>query len=373
MLVWIAGLPLPWTLYAMSTLRVTVETLEIRPHPNADALELAVIGGYRAVVAKGAYESGQLAVYIPEQALLPASLVTELGLEGRLAGPGKNRIKAIRLRGELSQGIVFVPLGWTQDDLASRRDLDLAPELGITKWAPEIPAHFSGIWIPAPDIVPYTEIENIKRYPGVFSPGEPVVATEKTHGTLTIFSLGLDATLEVASKSLAKAKRALHPDPANLYWRTAEAHNIEPLLEKLLGICDASRVTLFGESYGAGVQDLHYGADARRTGPGFVAFDIHVVGTDGLRRYLDAAAFAEVATEVGLTPAPVLYQGPYDYTALAEKARGPETISGTEAHIREGLVVRPLTERHSEVLGGRAIAKFISEEYLTRSGGTELE
>jgi hypothetical protein len=35
--------------------------------------------------------------------------------------------------------------------------------------------------------------------------------------------------------------------------------------------------------------------------------------------------------------------------------------------------VRSAVERHSPLLGGRAIAKFISDDYLTRKGGTEYE
>lgn len=93
----------------MSSFKVTVERLEIHPHPNADALELAQVGLYRAVVPKGVYKSGEYAVYIPEQAILPPALIMELGLEGRLAGREKNRVKAIRLRGELSQGIICRP------------------------------------------------------------------------------------------------------------------------------------------------------------------------------------------------------------------------------------------------------------------------
>jgi len=95
----------------MSSFQVTVEKLVILPHPNADALELAQVSGYRAVVAKGRYVTGDLACYIPEQAVLPPDLIAELGLEGKLAGPAKNRVKAVRLRGELSQGIVFTPAG----------------------------------------------------------------------------------------------------------------------------------------------------------------------------------------------------------------------------------------------------------------------
>ncbi|GLX53559.1 hypothetical protein Shyhy01_65090 [Streptomyces hygroscopicus subsp. hygroscopicus] len=93
----------------MSTLRVTAEVLTVHEHPNADALGLAQVGLYRAVVARGAFRSGEVAVRIPEQAVLPDELTEELGLTGRLAGAAANRVGAVRLRGELSQGIVCRP------------------------------------------------------------------------------------------------------------------------------------------------------------------------------------------------------------------------------------------------------------------------
>lgn len=79
----------------------------IEDHPNADALELAVIGGYRAIVKLGEFEAGDLAVYIPEAAIVPDWLLKRMGLEGKLAGKDKNRVKAIKLRGILSQGLVL--------------------------------------------------------------------------------------------------------------------------------------------------------------------------------------------------------------------------------------------------------------------------
>lgn len=91
----------------MSQFAVEVVVLDdVVPHPNADALDLAVIGGYRAVVKKGVFKKGDSVVYIPEDALVPEDILEHIGLTGRLAGKQKNRVKAIRLRGELSQGIV---------------------------------------------------------------------------------------------------------------------------------------------------------------------------------------------------------------------------------------------------------------------------
>ena len=89
----------------MSTFAVKVVPITIEPHPNADALELARVGDYRAVVKKGEFHSGDLVAYIPEGAVLPPELIEHMGLTGRLAGKDANRVKAVRLRGALSQGL----------------------------------------------------------------------------------------------------------------------------------------------------------------------------------------------------------------------------------------------------------------------------
>src|SRR3954453_1915473 len=93
----------------MSTLIVPAERLVVHEHPNADALELAQVGLFRAVVAKGVYRSGDIALYIPEGAVLPEALIAELGLTGRLGGSQHDRVTPVRLRGELSQGLVCRP------------------------------------------------------------------------------------------------------------------------------------------------------------------------------------------------------------------------------------------------------------------------
>ena len=91
----------------MSTFTVPIVSVVIEPHDNADALEIARVGDYRSVVPKGEFKSGELVAYIPEQALLPAPLLQSMGLTGKLAGSDHNRVKAIRLRGVLSQGLVL--------------------------------------------------------------------------------------------------------------------------------------------------------------------------------------------------------------------------------------------------------------------------
>ncbi|MXM63560.1 RNA ligase (ATP) [Streptomyces sp. HUCO-GS316] len=355
----------------MSTLRVTAEVLTVHEHPNADALELAQVGLYRAVVAKGAFRTGEAAVYIPEQSVLPAGLIEELGLTGRLAGSNSDRVKAVRLRGELSQGIVCRPKSLADVDLAraAAEGTDFAERLGIVKWVPPIPPTMNGDVESAPDLLPWVDIENIQRYPGVFTPGEDVVLTEKLHGSACLLTyLADEDRMHVSSKGFGAKSLALKEDPRNLYWRAVHAHGVAEVAARLAERLRARRIGIFGEVYGAGVQDLTYGADGRRETLGYAVFDVSAE-IDGTVRWLDSAELLE-----GQLPlVPRLFVGPYDIERVLEIATGRETVSGRGLHLREGVVIRPLVERYSPVTGGRAIAKAVSPAYLTRKGGTEYE
>ncbi|MCX4745388.1 RNA ligase (ATP) [Kitasatospora sp. NBC_01287] len=355
----------------MSTLRVTAERLTVLDHPNADALELAQVGLYRAVVAKGAYRTGEYALYIPEQAVLPAALVEELGLTGRLAGSGANRVKAVRLRGELSQGIVCLPRAVAGTDLAeaAAQGRDFAEQLGITKWQPPIPTAMNGEVESAPELLPWVDIENLQRFPDIFEPGEQVVLTEKLHGSCCLLTYHADTgQVQVSSKGIGAQHLALKADDRNLYWRAVRAHGVPAVAERLARQLGAERVGVFGEVFGAGVQDLTYGSSGRTELPGYAVFDVSAL-IDGQLRWLSAAEL--LGGQLPLVPE--LWRGPFDPAVVLDRAEGRETVSGRSLHLREGVVIRPLVERHSTVLGGRAIAKVVSGAYLTRKGGTEYE
>jgi RNA ligase (TIGR02306 family) len=355
----------------MSTLRVTAEVLTVHEHPNADALELAQVGLYRAVVAKGAYRTGETAVYIPEQSVLPAGLIEELGLTGRLAGSNSDRVRAVRLRGELSQGIVCRPKALADVDLAraAADGTDFAERLGITKWVPPIPPTMDGDVESAPDLLPWVDIENIQRFPDIFTAGEDVVLTEKLHGSACLLTyFADDGRVQVSSKGFGAKSLALKEDPRNLYWRAVRGHGVPEAAARLAERLGARRVGIFGEVYGAGVQDLTYGADGRRETLGYAVFDVSAE-IDGTPRWLDPAELLD--GELPLVPR--LYEGPYDVERVLEVASGRETVSGRQLHLREGVVIRPAVERYSAVTGGRAIAKAVSPAYLTRKGGTEYE
>jgi len=122
----------------MSTFEVLVKPVTISPHTNADNLEIAEVYGYRSIVLKGQYKDGDLVAYIPEDAVVPENVLRSMGLHGKLAGSARNRVKAIRLRGVLSQGICHpVQPEWAEDQ-------DVTELLGVTKYCPPIPTCLNG-------------------------------------------------------------------------------------------------------------------------------------------------------------------------------------------------------------------------------------
>ena len=363
----------------MSEFKVLVKRARITPHHNADALEVARIGDYRSIVQKGIFKTGDLVAYIPEQAMLPDSLIEEMGLTGKLAGAQKNRVRAVKLRNVLSQGLCYPARDhWNEGD-------DVTSELGIIKWEPPVPAHMSGELFSAGPLrtIKY-DIENIKKFPHTFKHGEPIVITAKVHGTWCQIGVmpkelkhKTHGELIVASKGIATKGLAFKPNAAknknNLYLRVARHYNmlerIQFAFEKFL---DAGHpVFVLGEIFGAGVQDLAYGASTGKDETiGFRIFDVYI-GKPTQGNYLNDEELDCACLELDMNRVPVLYRGLFGRGVIEAYTDGNETISGNEMHIREGVVVRPQIERENDELG-RVQLKSVSEKYLLRKKGTEF-
>ena len=84
------------------------EVVELHPILGADAIELAVVGGWQCVVAKGSMKPGQLVTYISPDSMLSKEVMEEYfpNLKLLTNSEGWTRIKTIRLRGQISQGLV---------------------------------------------------------------------------------------------------------------------------------------------------------------------------------------------------------------------------------------------------------------------------
>src|SRR5690349_19219991 len=123
----------------MSTFAVTIERIaEVLPHTNADRLEMAKVASmaFQFVIAKGSFQPGDLVIYFPIDSVLPDNVITAIGLEGKLSGAEKNRVKTVRLRGAISQGVVAEPslllVDWKINGYEEGQDI--TERLGVTKY-----------------------------------------------------------------------------------------------------------------------------------------------------------------------------------------------------------------------------------------------
>jgi RNA ligase (TIGR02306 family) len=324
----------------VSTVRAIVVRYKLRAHPNADALSIADIesSAWQVVVRTEDFAPEGTAIYIPVDAIVPETEEFEF-----LRDRGF-RIKAIRLRGEYSYGLLMpnkesLPLG---EDVTER--------MGIKKYEPPVPLEMSGEVERGLDwVVKYTNIERYENFPDVLKEGEEVVATEKIHGSNLRVSQK-DGRLYVGGRNYM-----FKESERNLYWSALKNNGIDVvLLEKL-----ADEMVFYGEVYGSKVQNLHYGLTTQKV----IFYDAFLQG-----RYLDWNEFVELIETLGLSMPPLIYKGFYQLDKIKRLAQGTTLLGGE--HIREGLVVKPVVERFDSKLG-RVIMKFLNPEYETSKGRTD--
>lgn len=326
----------------MSTHSVNiVEVSEIRPHANAERLEIIPVNGWQAVVKKGQFAPGSRAVYIEPDYSVPTAR-PEFTF---LAKPGKDRhrLKAVRLRGELSYGLlILVP-----DELAAEPvGANVMGALDIIRWEPEVKLTMADElpqeqWPEA--FAPKFDVESYEKFPHVIADGEDVIVTEKVHGANAryVFAGGV---FHQGSR-----QRWLIPDGGHI-WARAAAHN--PAIRTW---CEANPgVVLYGEVYG-NVQSLTYGL-----GKGDVRFVAFAAVDRG--RWMDQVGLFGQLDEAGVPCCPVLHAGPFDHEHIKRLAEQDSVVSVVGGHMMEGVVVVPAAERfHASI--GRVAVKHISNRY----------
>lgn len=327
----------------MSSLIVEVCRIEkVFDHPNADALELAHIKGWQCVIPKGKYRAGDLVTYIPIDSVLPLELSERLGITKYLSG---GRVRCAKLRNEPSFGVAIdvADSTWTEGH-------DVMAYYGITKYDPPVTSTEPDTGPNHPLFFPYTDIENMRNFPALIREGEEVSVTEKIHGTNCRVAM-LDGQLFVGSMDTPR----LAPEvPAQgRYWYPTTLPGVRALLDEQ---ARASRqVIIFGETYGNGIQKSHrYGTKGTF---GFAVFDVLVDG-----RFLDLRPLHALCGRHGVPIVPELYRGPFSLETVRALSVGKTTVGG-DTHVREGVVVRPTTERRDPNVG-RVILKYVGDDFL---------
>jgi RNA ligase (TIGR02306 family) len=333
--------------------------IDIQPVPNSDKLSVATILGWKVVVGRDEYKPGDLVTYIEIDSILP-DWPEFLEVKKRSA-----RIKTIRLRGQISQGICF-PLSILNgrkypNDNRSDPTYDLVESkdvtelLGITKWEPEIPACLGGeVAGPFPSFIPKTDETRIQSVPGVLDRhrGKLFYATEKLDGSsCTIYYR--DGHIGVCGRNFEFKETT-----DNAYRKAAISTGAIDLLTKL-----KRNVALQGELLGPGVNGSRKYGLREPTIRYFNVYDIDKARHMGL---LDARALAGVLPWVFVLPGWITLDHTVDQ--LIELSKRDNSLfkdKDGKALKNEGLVFRPCEESYDEELG-RLSFKAINPEYLLK-------
>lgn len=320
---------------------LVVEIGAVMPHPNANALELTQVNGWQVVIKKGQFKTGDKAVYIEPDYVVP-TYRPEFSF---LAKDGKttHRLKAIRLRGELSFGLLIdMPKELGHFHVGS----DCMEYLGVTRYEPPI-KYLHSNELPddqAPKLyVPKFDIESYNKYKYLIRPGENVIATEKIHGANARYVYH-DGQFYMGSRN-----RWIDPTTDSV-WKAAISE--QPQIEEF---CRNNPDTIvFGEVFGK-VQGLRYGLGEKVSFVGFAGLDKN--GWISQPKLFDMLMARDVQI------APIVYTGPFDPDRIAELVEGDSLIEEAPAgHMMEGVVIVPETERHGPS-AGRTALKLISNRY----------
>lgn len=379
-----------------STHKVEVVPVRLEKHPNADRLSVVKVFGYQVCSGTEDWlrrpaidEQGtRLGAYVPPDSLVKVSRPEFDFLAPEAKDDGFYRVKAKKLRGVVSFGLLVpAPPGSKVGD-------DVTALLEVEHYVPPEPgqAGKKGLFLGGEDEggpsgldAPKYDLEAFRRYHEVFTPCERVVLTEKLDGTSARY-VYQDGRMYCGSRTNWKKQypdyshltkeslvekgfapeRAeeildrLHNKPAklNVWW---EVLSRTPSLEKFCR--ENPGVVVYGEVFGA-TNCIKYGLpDVNR----FAGFDLRRGG-----EWLDAVLALDMAYGAGLPWVPLIagtggcFSHPYSFDAVCSLAEGTTLVADAkEGTLREGVVVKPAFERHDPRVG-RVALKAVGAAFLEK-------
>jgi RNA ligase (TIGR02306 family) len=327
-----------------------VKIVDIQPIPGADAIVVATVKGWKVVVKVNEYKVGDLAVYYEIDSFLPIRPQFEFLRKSSYKRMGSSegfRLKTIRLRGQISQGLLTpIPEGISNP----KEGDDLTEALDIVKYEPPIPAQLAGkIKGTFPSFIPKTDeirIQNFESEVGFSPVGERAYVTEKLDGTsfTCYFNNGV---FGVCGRNWELSETS-----DNSLWRMA---NVLQLKEKITK--HGKNIALQGELIGAGINGNLYGLSDHKL-YFFTGYDID----KGRRMFFDELEWVLFGLQLQMVPLLEKYgfvipneSNIVDY--MLKYAEG-KSVLNMEVD-REGVVVRGLEREFS--------FKAISNTYLLGS------
>lgn len=340
----------------MAFFAVTVEEIDkVMAHPNADRLSLATVKGmsFQFVIGKDQFKSGDKVLYFPIDSLIPQELLTKIGLTGKLSGKDKNRVKTIKLRDEISQGLVVPAEKYLDKEMMSKTPQEITLFLGVEKYEPPIQMTQEGTLVALPDGYSTYDIEGADRYQNIIElmMDMDVVVFEKMEGTnLSAVKSQDQFFVNQRNNSILEL-----PNVKNSYWEAVRSEGLMEVLQK----SPEQNLAFYAEFCGPKIQGNIYQLKKHT---------LYVFDVKKDFKWVSYEEFKTLTASLKCPTAPVLFEGKLrDFLngkTVQEASNGPSVVNPST--LREGIVIKPQIEQHHPKVG-RLIIKQRSPLYLAGS------
>lgn len=327
---------------------------EVRAIPDADKICGYRIGGWWVVDQVGKYVPGDLVVYVECDSFVPSTVAPFLTKEGSTPknynGVTGERLKTVRLRKQISQGLLLPLSVLTMVESELFEGLDVSFPLGIVKYEPPVSLNTSGESRGVfPSQIPKTDQERIQNLAGELAywqeKGFTWEVTEKLEGQSFTAYL-LNDEFGVCSRNIN-----LRQSPSNLLWQMAEKYKIEEKLRAL-----GMNIAVQAELVGPGVQGNIYKLKQHE----LAIFDVYDIDR---AMYYTPEQRAKFAKEMDMVAVPTLYTTfsltTYTIESLLQLAEGKSVFANSGVE-REGIVFK--------CENTEASFKAVSNRYLLKHG-----
>lgn len=370
----------------------SIQTIKsLTPIPNADKIELARVLGWKCVVKKGEFKVGDKCVYIEIDSIPPSDNPVFDFLKHSNGRMG--RIKTIKLRGQISQGLAMPVTMFDCLDNCHVGD-DVTEKLGIKKWEPDKrntvnldknPLYIRRFhndylkwlyrkpwkelfrkWIYVrtrgkfPLFINKTDETRVQVLGDMLTKykGTSCYVTEKIDGqSITIWWDG-DYKIHVASRNYEII------DHDDYMWKVVEKEEVDAKAK--MYFIDIPNLFIQGELIGPGIQGNKYGLNDYKIY--FFNVGFH---NNGKVEYYDNYTAFNVITKAGLRHVPVLdksYKLDDNIDAIVDMAKGRSQLNYDVN--REGVVIRPCGPIYDPeiagMVGNRISFKAINPDFLLK-------
>jgi RNA ligase (TIGR02306 family) len=317
---------------------------EVIPAQNADTLDVIRFheNWYQAVVRKGLFQVGQYVMFIPPESVLPIEVSEALGVRNYLH---KGKVHEVKLRGNLSQGLVvdrdiiegFAPCIMQWEDLPS------TAMQGNQKPFKETPI----------DFVKFYKMPNLKNEPDTFKLGEDIYYSEKLNGTNCRFGVFMNPIIQQYELYVG-THMTVQQEGDTVYWNV-----VKQLVEKIEKPLPEN-VLFFGEIFGPKIQGSKFAYGQTFSQIRIFAIYGHSKQTF-LPTYYSVPTVIDICNEYGFPH--VTFHG--------ETFKGKEWVESiADSPSEEGNPIREGVVLVSQYEPWR-MAKYISSKYLAESGRKE--